>query len=477
LTGSCIHSHDEAVNTSTRSLISPVDGSALGERPLVLPAQADAVLDKLTRGFSRWSRLARDERARRLEAMVSAIVSRREELALELTMQMGRPIAHAPSEIDGFAERARTMIRLGLEVLEDHALDDKPGFERRIERVPLGVVLLLSPWNYPYLTAVNVLVPALLAGNVVLLKHSEQTPLVADRLVEAARQAGIPEEVFSSLDASNEEVARWVADRRVDFVAFTGSVEGGRAVSRAAAGRFVGTSFELGGNDAAYVFDDADLERAAESIVEGALFNAGQSCCAIERAYVHEAVYDRFVEAAVAAAKRWRLGDPRDASSTLGPVVRTRNAERIRRSVDAAVAAGARALLDPEGFPAHERGLPYLPPALLIDVHDAMDVMAEETFGPVLPIARVSSDEEAIARIERSRYGLTAALFGRDVERARAIAGELDVGTVYMNRCDVLDPELPWVGVKDSGRGVTLSRYGYDALTRPKSLHFKLPSR
>src|SRR5690606_29953016 len=212
---------------------------------------------------------------------------------------------------------------------------------------------------YPYLTAVNVLVPALLAGNVVLLKHSDQTPWVADRLVEAAREAGIPDEVFVALDASHEEVARWVADPRVAFVAFTGSVEGGRAVSHAAAGRFVGTAFELGGNDAAYVFEDAEVEAAAESVVEGALFNAGQSCCAIERAYVHEAVYDRFVEAAVAAAERWTLGDPRDAATKLGPVVRARNAERIRASVEAARAAGAKELLDPRRFPEAARGLPY----------------------------------------------------------------------------------------------------------------------
>jgi acyl-CoA reductase-like NAD-dependent aldehyde dehydrogenase len=456
------------------SPISPVDGSPLGERPLVRPVEADAVLDRLTRGFSRWSRLSRDERAQKLHAMVDALVSKKAELALELTLQMGRPIAHAPSEIEGFAERARAMIRIGLEALDGARLPEKPGFERRIERVPLGVVLVLSPWNYPYLTAVNVLVPALLAGNVALLKHSDQTPMVADRLVAAAREADIPDDVFTALDASNEEVARWVADPRVAFVAFTGSVEGGRAVSRAAAGRFVGTAFELGGNDAAYVLEDADVERAAESVVEGALFNAGQSCCAIERAYVHEAVYDRFVEAAVEAARRWTLGDPRDPSTMLGPVVRTRNAERIRESVHAAIATGARSLLDPKAFTGAERGLPYLPPSLLIDVDDAMEVMAEETFGPVLPIARVAGDDEAVARIDRSRFGLTAALFGRDVERARRIAGELDVGTVYMNRCDVLDPELPWVGVKDSGRGVTLSRHGYDALTRPKSIHFKL---
>lgn len=475
LTRSRSTSHDERVTSTTFTPVSPVDGSSLGTRAFARSDEADAAIDRLVRGFVEWSRFPLDERARRLEAMVDAVVGKRSELAAELTMQMGRPLAHSPSEIDGFANRARTMLALGREVLSGVSLPPKPGFERRIERAPLGVVLVLSPWNYPYLTAVNVLVPALLAGNTVLLKHSEQTPLVAERLVAAARSAEIPEDVFVSLDATNEEVARWVADPRIAFVAFTGSVEGGRAISRAAAGRFVGTAFELGGNDAAYVFDDADVEAAAEMVVEGALFNAGQSCCAIERAYVHERVYDAFVEAAVAAARRWTLGDPRDPATTLGPMVRVSNAARVEHVVNQALAAGARGLLDRRDFPEHARGLPYLAPSLLVDVDESMEVMREETFGPVLPIAKVRSDEEAVARIEASRYGLTAALFGKDVERASRLARELEVGTVYLNRCDALDPELPWVGVKDSGRGVTLSRLGFDALTRPKSLHFRLP--
>ncbi|MEM1416397.1 MAG: aldehyde dehydrogenase family protein, partial [Myxococcota bacterium] len=378
-------------------------------------------------------------------------------------------------ELGGFEDRARTMMRLAPEALAPLDPGPKEGFRRSIRREPLGLVLVLAPWNYPWLTAVNAIVPALLAGNTVLLKHSDQTPLVAERMSEAAKEAGLPPGVFAHVHASHVMVAHMVADPRVAFVAFTGSVAGGHAVQRAASERFVGINLELGGKDAAYVREDADLAQAIATTAEGAFYNAGQSCCGIERIYVHRDRYEAFVEGFVAEARRLVLGDPRDAATTLGPLVRVRNAEAVLRHVDAAIAAGARAHLGADEFPeAAARGLPYLAPQVLTEVDEGMELMREETFGPVVGIAPVADDAEAVRRIDASRYGLTAALFTRDLERAEALAAELEVGTVFANRCDYLDPELAWVGVKDSGRGVSLSRVAFEALTRPKSLHFRV---
>ena len=460
--------------TDTFQTVSPIDGAVVAERPFATEADGREALESARGAFPRWRARSLAERAAMVAAFVDAVVAKKDALADELTLQMGRPRRSTPGEIAGFEERARTMIALADEALAPIDPGAKEGFERAITREPLGVVLVLAPWNYPWLTAVNAIVPALMAGNVVVLKHSEQTPLVAERMSEAAREAGLPEGVFQHLHASHEGIARLVADPRVDHVCFTGSVEGGRAVHRAAAERFVATGLELGGKDPAWVAPDADLARSVEGIVDGAFFNSGQSCCGIERVYVDAALYDDFVEAFVEAVKGYELGDPREAATTLGPVVRVRNAESIRAQVEAAVAAGAEALVDPALFPAAaERGLPYLAPQVLVKVTHGMEVMREETFGPVVGIMPVQDEAEAVRRMNDSRYGLTASIWTKDVERARRVGAQLETGTVFMNRCDYLDPELAWTGVKDSGRGCTLSVVGYEHLTRPKSFHLR----
>jgi acyl-CoA reductase-like NAD-dependent aldehyde dehydrogenase len=387
---------------------------------------------------------------------------------------MGRPIAHSPGELRGFAERARHMLAIAEESLADVVPEPKPGFRRFVRREPLGVVLVLAPWNYPYLTAVNAVVPALLAGNAVILKHSEQTPLCAERFAEAFAAAGLPRGVFQFLHCDHAAVARMIGSREIDFVAFTGSVEGGHAVVRAAAERFIGSGLELGGKDPAYVRADAPFAHTVENLVDGAFFNAGQSCCGIERIYVQRSLYDRFVEAFVAQVAQYRLGDPLDPATTLGPMARARAADFVREQIAEAVASGARALVDPRAFPADRPGTPYLAPQVLVDVTHGMRVMSEESFGPVVGIMPVADDAEAVVRMNDSRYGLTASIWTADAEAALALGDELETGTVFMNRCDYLDPALAWTGVKDSGRGVTLSRLGYEVLTRPKSYHLKL---
>jgi acyl-CoA reductase-like NAD-dependent aldehyde dehydrogenase len=458
----------------TQKTISPVDGRVYVERPLASEADLDRALARAAHAQRAWRATPLEKRAELATAFVERVVANKEVNADELTWQMGRPRSQSPGEMRGFEERGRTMIAFGLEALRDAEVGGKDGFTRFIRREPLGVVLVLAPWNYPWLTAVNAVVPALVAGNAVLLKHSDQTPLVAERMAEAAKEAGIPEGILEFMHMSHDLVARAVADARVDYVAFTGSVEGGRAVHRAAAERFIHIGLELGGKDPGYVCADASVDAAVDGLIDGAFFNSGQSCCGIERIYVHRDRYDAFVEKSIAMVNAYVLGDPTDAKTTLGPVVRKESARSIRAQVDAAVAAGAKPLIDAARFAiAGERGDPYLAPQILVNVTHEMEVMREETFGPVVGIMKVESDEEAIRLMNDSRYGLTASIWTRDVERAIAIGDRIETGTCFLNRCDYLDPELAWVGVKDSGRGCTLSRIGYEHLTRPKSFHLK----
>lgn len=454
--------------------ISPIDGSVYVERPLATPAQLDATLAAASGAFTSWRRTPLDERIAAVTRFVDAFVAKGDVLADELTWQIGRPRSQTPGEIRGFEERARHLLAVATEALAEVPVAEKPGFQRTIRREPLGVVLALAAWNYPYLISVNAVVPALLAGNTVVLKQSDQTPLCAERFTEAAHEAGLPEGVFQHLHMSHDLVAQAVQDARVAHVAFTGSVAGGRAVHAATAGRFVAVGLELGGKDPAYVRADADFDFAVENLVDGAFFNSGQSCCGVERIYVDHTLYDRFVEAYVAQVKGYVLGDPRDPSTNLGPVVRARNAVAIQAQVDAALAAGAQGLIDPAHFPRHAPGTPYLAPQVLVDVDHTMAVMREETFGPVVGIMPVRGDEEALRLMNDSPYGLTASLWSSDLEAGWRLGAQLETGTVFQNRCDYLDPALAWVGVKDSGRGCTLSTVGFEHLTRPKSYHLRV---
>jgi acyl-CoA reductase-like NAD-dependent aldehyde dehydrogenase len=395
-------------------------------------------------------------------------------LAEELTLQIGRPISQTPGEIAGFSERAKALIALAPDALARIEAAPRDGFRRFITREPLGTILALAAWNYPYLIAVNVLVPALLSGNVLILKHSDQTPLCSERIGEALSKAGLPDGVYQHIHMSHALTATAVADPRVNYVAFTGSVAGGRAVHGAAAGLFKAIGLELGGKDPAYVRPDADIKTAALSLVDGAFFNSGQSCCGVERIYVHQDVYSAFIAFFKEAVYSYKLGDPRDPETNLGPVVRTSNANVIRAQINQALDNGAVRLIDEKHFPMSSVGSPYIAPQVLINVDHSMDIMREETFGPVVGIMQVSSDEEAIELMNDSPYGLTASVWTNEKNAAYRIGKQIETGTVFMNRCDYLDPELAWVGVKNSGRGTTLSRIGFEQLTRPKSYHFKL---
>ena len=453
--------------------ISPVDGSVVFERALDDTVEVERTLATADQAFETWRQLDLDERCTMVRRFLELAVRDTDAVSQELTMQMGRPVRDGGGEIGGWLLRGRTMIDLAREALADIGLETRDGFTRFIRREPLGVVFVVAPWNYPWLTAVNALVPALVAGNTVVLKHSEQTPLVAERIGRAAKEAGLPDGVLQVLYLDHSGVADVIANPRIAFVAFTGSVEGGRAIQQAASNRFIGAALELGGKDPAYVCSDADVARTAANLVEGSFYNAGQSCCGIERIYVHQDVYEPFLDAFVAVASELQLGDPRDSSTTLGPVVRVRNAEGIQAQIDEAISAGGRPLLDPGHFKETERGLPYMAPQALVDVDHSMRIMSEETFGPAVGIMQVRDDAQAIALMNDSLYGLTASVWTSDLEHAQRIGTRVETGTWFMNRCDYLDPELAWVGVKDSGRGCSLSTLGYAQLTRPKSFHLR----
>jgi len=454
--------------------ISPVDGSVYVERTAASAAQIEAALERAPLAQRDWRTTPLAERAAIMERFCGEFERRGAQIATELSWQMGRPIRFAPSEVRGTLERARYMTGIAASALADLEAGPKSGFRRFIRREPLGVVFTVAAWNYPYLIAVNSVVPALMAGNAVVLKHSAQTPLCAETFAACFSAAGLPTGLFEVLHLSHADTEAVIRDPRVDFVAFTGSVAGGQAVQRAAAERFIGVGLELGGCDPVYVRADADLPHAIENIVDGAYFNSGQSCCGLQRIYVHESIYEPFTRGCTELIRQYRLGDPLDPQTTLGPLVRTAAADAVRAQVQAAVNAGARAAIGEREFPESRPGTPYLAPQLLIDAPADSAVMREEIFGPVAGVMRVSGDAEAVSHMNDSRFGLTAAVWTRDEGAALELGTQLETGTFFMNRCDYLDPALAWVGVKDSGRGCTLSVVGYEHLTRPKSFHLRV---
>jgi acyl-CoA reductase-like NAD-dependent aldehyde dehydrogenase len=442
--------------------------------PLAGEAEAGRALDAARAAARLWAHSPIAERMALCLRAMEIMEAEKEEIAADITRMMGKPLKQARGEVGGMAKRARYMVSIAEASLADTVLPALEGFERRIARAPLGVVFCLPAWNYPLLTAVNVVVPAILAGNSVVLKHSPRSPLCGEHFARAFTKAGAPAGLLQALHCDHATSEKIAGDPRVDFVAFTGSVYGGHRIYAAAAqARFVDVGLELGGKDAAYLAADADVEKAVDGIVDGACYNAGQSCCAVERAYVHRSIYDRVVEMALAQMKTYKLGDPRDEATNLGPIAQAWHPAFIQKQIDQAVKNGARVLTGGKAISVDERGR-FFEPTLLVDVAPALDVIRVETFGPVLPIVAVDSDEEALARINDSDLGLTASVWTKDRDRAAHLAARIETGTVYMNQCDTLDPALPWTGVKDSGKGATLSALGFQHLTRPKALNFKL---
>lgn len=453
----------------TLKCISPIDGSVYAERPVLSLEAAQSAAKRARDAQKSWAARPVQERVDLVMAGVAAVGAMNDEIVPELAHMMGRPTRYG-GEFGGFNERAGHMASIAVETLADIEVSEDATFKRYIKRLPHGVVFVVAPWNYPYMTAINTVAPALIAGNTVLLKHATQTLLVGERMAQAFHSAGIPEDVFQNVFLSHDVTNDLIAGNAFDFVNFTGSVGGGQAMERAAAGTFTGVGTELGGKDPGYVMEDADLDAAVDTLVDGAMFNAGQCCCGIERIYVHESLYDAFVEKAVAIVKGYKLGHPMDAETTMGPMANVRFAHEVRAQIAEAVADGALTHIDTM---AEDDGGAYLTPQILTNVNHNMRVMRDESFGPVVGIMKVSSDAEAIALMNDSEFGLTASLWTQDVDRAVRIGDDLETGTVFMNRADYLDPGLCWTGCKNTGRGGGLSVIGFHNLTRPKSYHLK----
>ncbi len=457
--------------TKTVKCTSPIDGSVYAERPVLSPEEARAAVQRAQDAQLDWASRPLKERIELVMAGVANVGKKNDDIVPELAHQMGRPVRYG-GEFGGFNERASYMAEIAEAALAPIEISDDAESWRLIKRVPHGVVLVVAPWNYPYMTAINTVAPALIAGNSVVLKHASQTPLAGERMAEAFHEARVPKDVFQNVFLDHDTTSALISERAFGFVNFTGSVGGGKAMERAAAGTFTGVGLELGGKDPGYVMEDADLDAAVDTLIDGAMFNSGQCCCGIERIYVVESLFDAFVEKAVKIVEGYKLGNPLDPETTLGPMAHARFAGEVRVQTKDAITAGAKALIDPALFPQDDGGA-YLMPQILVDVDHSMRVMREESFGPVVGIMKVKNDEEAIALMNDSDFGLTASLWTGDIARAEAIADQIETGTVFMNRCDYLDPALCWTGCKDTGRGGGLSHIGYHNLTRPKSYHFR----
>ncbi|MDB2324885.1 aldehyde dehydrogenase family protein [Alphaproteobacteria bacterium] len=455
--------------TQTIKCISPIDGSLYAERVCLDLDAAMAACEKAKSASAGWAATPLDERIAYVKKANDYIANTKARMVEELAHQMGRPVRYG-GEYGGFDERLTHMADIAEACLRPDVIEDSPTARRLIKREPHGIVLVIAPWNYPYMTAINTIAPALIAGNTVILKHASQTILVGEHLGDAFRAAGLPDGVFQNLVLDHGTTSTLIAARKVDFVNFTGSVAGGKAMEVAAAGTFLPISTELGGKDPGYVREDADIEAAIDGLIDGAMFNSGQCCCGIERIYVDEKIYPEFLEKAIALVKTSKLGNPLDPETTIGPMANIRFANEVREQINDAIAAGATAHIP--RFDGDDDGA-YLGPQILSGVSHDMRIMRDESFGPVVGIMPVRGDDEAITLMNDCAYGLTASIWTKDAAAAEAIGDQLETGTVFLNRCDYLDPALCWTGCKDTGRGTGLSTLGYQALTRPKSYHLK----
>ncbi|MBN1346111.1 MAG: aldehyde dehydrogenase family protein [Phycisphaerae bacterium] len=434
---------------------------------------ADEIEERLVRASSaarQWRGVPMAERIAVTHRFVEAFTGKADEIAAELTAQMGKPITQARNEIKTMAARARYMAEIAEASLADVRISEGPDEFKRIVRDPLGVILDIAAWNYPLLIAVNVVTPGILAGNAVVLKHSSLTPLCGLRFEEAYRSAGLPDGVMTAIVADRTRAEAVLGSPHVDAVFFTGSVEGGRRVYQTACGGLIDVGLELGGKDPAYVRADADLAKVVPNVADACFYNAGQSCCAVERVYVHRSAYDAFLEAMLREVRGYRMGDPTDPDTYLGPVAMAKTIETMDRQLAEVVDRGARLLCGgkPASVGGHGR---YYEATVVADCANDMAIMQEENFGPLVGVMPVADDDEAIRLMNDSRYGLSASIWTRDVDEGRRLAEAVEAGTVFVNRADFLDPALAWVGVKDSGKGCTLSQLGYNYLTRPKSYY------
>ncbi|GMW02930.1 MAG: gamma-aminobutyraldehyde dehydrogenase [Candidatus Hydrogenedentota bacterium] len=454
------------------TVINPFDESIVGEWPMLASGEVDAVVGRARAAFEGWRWTDMASRKALCSAFVEVFKGMADGVAADISRQMGKPNKHALGEINRLVERATYMISIAEETLSDEWIPSESPFRRCIRHEPLGVVFDIAAWNYPLLIAVNVVVPAILSGNAVILKHSSKTPLCGEAFVDAFAKAGAPKDLIQHVICDHAVTDAFVKHSGVDYVSFTGSTTGGHEIVRGASGRFVGVGLELGGKDPAYVCADANFDYAVAECVDGAFFNAGQSCCAIERVYVHHSIYDRFVDAFAALTKQYVMGNPLDDATNLGPMASKGAPAFLLGQVEDAVRRGGRAVVSAKDFRISGSGW-FAAPVVVADAPQESALMQDESFGPVIGITPVHGDDEAVRFMNDSRYGLTASVWTSDEERVLRLAQHIETGTVFMNRADYCDPALAWTGVKDTGRGCSLSKYGFHQLTRLKSVHMK----
>ena len=453
--------------------ITPINNTVYVERNYASSQEIENSLNISKKTFLDWQKTPINERKKIITKFVDSFLENNKEIEEELCRQMGRPIGQCGGEMNGFEERARYMIEKSEEALANVISKKNDEFDNFITKDPLGTIFIIAPWNYPYNTSVNSVVPSLLAGNTVILKHSSQTPLCAEQLYKAAKLSGLPEGVFQFLHLDHQSTSKIIADERIDHVLFTGSVSGGRQVKKAIGERFINAGLELGGKDPAYVRKDCNLQHAIENLADGSFYNSGQSCCGIERIYVDSEVYNDFVEGIKSITEKYILDDPLNVKTNLGPVVKLSAAQSIRSQVKDALSNGANDIIEKTNFKIAEDSNCYVSPSVLIDVDHSMKFMMEETFGPTVGIMKVNNEDQAAQLMNDSPYGLTACVWTSDMEFAKKFGKRINTGTFFMNRCDYLDPGLAWTGVKNTGIGVTLSVLGFNHVTRAKSYHYR----
>jgi len=458
---------------SIQKTITPIDNSVYLERPLSTQNEIDNVIENSKKNFQSWKSTSIDDRIKIINKFIDNLIALKPEISKEICWQIGRPISQCGNELRGFEERSRHMVQIANESLRDIPATKNDEFDNYIYKSPLGVIFVMAPWNYPIITATNTIVPALLAGNTIVIKHSSQTPRCAELISQAFENTGLPEGVFQFVHTDHQACEKIIADPRIAHVVFTGSVKGGQEVKKYIGTRFINAGLELGGKDPAYVRSDADLNHAIENLVDGAMFNSGQSCCGIERIYVDQSIYKDFIDGFKNLTEQYKLGDPSQEDTNLGPVVRLSAANFIRSQISEAEKQGAKRLIDESKFSIVKEDNCYIAPQVMIDVDHSMRFMMEETFGPAVGIMPVKDDQEAKQLMNDSPYGLTASIWTKDTDFAKDFGREIETGTFFMNRCDYLDPALAWTGVKDTGVGCSLSVLAFDQFTRPQSFHMR----
>ena len=458
---------------SIQKTITPIDNSVYLERPLSTQNEIDNVIENSKKSFQSWKSTSIDDRIKIINKFIDNLIALKPEVSKEICWQIGRPISQCGNELRGFEERSRHMVEIAKDSLRDIPATKNDEFDNYIYKSPLGVIFVMAPWNYPIITATNTIVPALLAGNTIVIKHSSQTPRCAELISQAFDNTGLPEGVFQFVHTDHQACEKIIADPRIAHVVFTGSVRGGQEVKKYIGTRFINVGLELGGKDPAYVRSDADLNHAIENLVDGAMFNSGQSCCGIERIYVDQSIYKDFIDGFKTITEQYKLGDPSQEDTNLGPVVRLSAANFIRSQISEAEKQGAKRLIDESKFSIAKDDNCYIAPQVMIDVDHSMRFMMEETFGPAVGIMPVKDHHEAKQLMNDSPYGLTASIWTKDLDFAKEFGRDIETGTFFMNRCDYLDPALAWTGVKDTGVGCSLSVLAFDQFTRPQSFHMR----